>query len=117
MPGGTDSVHRCYFHSIDRKRVDGSKWDGKATEMGDGYKTYYITKGPTRGSCKHQHRTINWAYHCLTNDSRAAQKEGLISDRRVYAVENGLERELYEHEINELDHLRRVILKKRVLQQ
>jgi len=40
-----------------------------------------------------------------------------FSDRRVYAVENGLERELYEHEINELDHLRRVILKKRVLQQ
>ena len=85
--------------------------------MGEGYKNYYITKGPIRGSCKHQHRTIYWAYHCLTNELLAAQKEGLISDRRVYAVENGLERELYEHEINELDHLRRVILKKRVLQQ
>jgi hypothetical protein len=91
-------------------------WKGDRN-LGDGYKTYYITKGPTRGSCKHQHRTINWAYHCLTNDSRAAQKEGLISDRRVYAVENGLERELYEHEINELDHWRRTTLNKRVSRQ
>ena len=85
--------------------------------MGEASKIFYITKGPIRGSCKHQHRNIYWAYHCLRNDSHAAQKEGLISDRRVYAVENGLERALYEHEINELDHLRRVILKKRVLQQ
>ncbi|MCJ7443486.1 MAG: hypothetical protein MUO26_02965 [Methanotrichaceae archaeon] len=85
--------------------------------MREGYKTYYITKGPIRGSCKHQHRTIYWAYHCLRNDFHAAQKEGILSDRRVYAVENRHERELYDHEINELDHLRRVTLKKRVLQQ
>jgi Zn-finger domain-containing protein len=80
-----------------------------------GYKIYYITKGPIRGSCDHQHRNIYYAYHCLTHDFLAAQKEGLLSDRHVYAVEDGRERELYEHEINELDHVRRVILKETTL--
>jgi hypothetical protein len=117
VAGGRDRVYRCYFHSIDEKRVNSSRWDGKATEMGEDDKTYYITKGPIRGSCKHQHRTIYWAYHCLRNDFRAAQKDGIFSDRRVYAVENRHERELYEHEINELDHLRRVMLKKTAFQQ
>ena len=85
--------------------------------MREGYETYYITKGPIRGACKHRHRNIYWAYHCLRNDFRAAQKEGIFSDRRVYAVENRHERELYEHEINELDHLRRVILMETAFQQ
>jgi hypothetical protein len=81
-----------------------------------GDKIYYITKGPIRGSCEHQHRTIYYAYHCLRHDFLAAQKAGLLSDRRVYAVEDRHERELYEHEINELDHVRRVILKETTLQ-
>ena len=85
--------------------------------MSEGHKTYYITKGPIRGSCEHQHRNIYYAYHCLRHDVLAAQKEGLLSDRRVYAVQDGQERELYEHEINELDHLKRVTLKKIVFQQ
>jgi len=117
VSGGKKYVYRYYFHSIGGKLVNSSKRDGKAAEMGEGYKTYYITKGPIRGSCKHRHRNIYWAYHCLRNDFRAAQKEGILSDRRVYAVENRHERELYEHEINELDHWRRVILKKTAFQQ
>jgi hypothetical protein len=64
-----------------------------------------------------QVRNIYWAYHCLRDDFREAQKEGIFSDRRVYAVENRHERELYEHEINELDHWKRVILKKAAFQQ
>jgi hypothetical protein len=94
-----------------------NKMEGKATKMTEGCKIYYITKGPIRGTCKHQHRNIYWAYHCLRKDFRDAQKEGTFSDRRVYAVENQHERALYEHEINELDHWRRVILKKTAFQQ
>ena len=78
--------------------------------MGDRYKVYYITKGPIRGSCKHQHRVIYDAFHCLIHDFHAAQKEGICSDRRVRAVEDGHERELYEHEINQLDRFRRSAL-------
>ena len=114
---GRSDVYRCYFHSIDGKRANSSKLDGKVTEMIGGYETYYITKGPIRGTCKHRHRNIYWAYHCLRNDFCEAQKEGIFSDRRVYAVENRHERELYEHEINELDHWKRVILKKAAFQQ
>jgi len=36
---------------------------------------------------------------------------GLLSDRRICAVQDGQERDLYEHELNELDQVRRVILK------
>ena len=84
--------------------------------MGD-YSIYYITKGPIRGPCEHKHRTIDYAYHCLRHDIQAAQKEGTFSDRRVYAVDNGQERELVEHEINELDYARRMILNKTVFKQ
>ena len=79
--------------------------------------TYYITKGPIGGSCEHQHRNIYYAYHCLRHDFLSAKKEGLLSDRRVVAVQDGQERELYEHEINELDHWKRVILKKKAFHQ
>jgi hypothetical protein len=82
--------------------------------MGD-YKVYYITKGPIRGPCEHKHRTIDYAYHSLRHDYQAAEKDGTISDRRVYAVDNGQERELIEHEINQLDYSRRMILKKTAL--
>ncbi len=84
--------------------------------MGD-YKVYYITKGPIRGSCEHKHRTIDYAYHCLRHDIQAAEKEGTSSDRRIYAVDNGQERELVELEINELDYARRTVLKKKVIKQ
>ncbi len=84
--------------------------------MGD-YKVYYITKGPIRGPCEHKHRTIDFAYHCLRHDIQAAEKEGTYSDRRVCAVDNGQERELVEHEINELDYARRTALKKKVIKQ
>ena len=80
-----------------------------------GHKIYYITKGPIRGSCEHQHRNIYYAYHCLRHNFLAAQKEGLLSDRRICAVQDGQERELYEHEVNELDQVRRVILKETTL--
>jgi hypothetical protein len=76
------------------------------------YKIYYITKGPIRGCCDHKHRNIYYAYHCLRHDFLSAQKVGLLSDRRIFAVQDGQERELYEHESNELDQVRRVILKK-----
>jgi hypothetical protein len=85
--------------------------------MSGRYKTYYITKGPIRGSCEHQHRNIYYAYHCLRQDVLAGRKEGMLSDRRVYAVQDGQERKLYEHEINELDHLKRATLKKSAFKQ
>ena len=69
----------------------------------------YITKGSIRGSCKHEHLTIYDAYSCLSHDSRMAQKEGIGSDRRVCAVEDGHERELCEQEINQLDQWRRFV--------
>ncbi len=78
--------------------------------MDERYRIYYITKGPIRGSCKHQHRTIYDAYHCLRHDLRAAKKIGESSDRRVCAVEDGHERELYEYEINQLEQWRRLAL-------
>jgi len=78
---------------------------------------YYITKGHIRGACEHKHRTIDYAYHCLRHDIQAAEKEGIRSDRRVLAVDNGQERELVEHENFELDYARRMALKKKVLKQ
>ncbi len=84
--------------------------------MGD-YSVYYITKGPIRGSCEHKHRTIDYAYHCLRHDIQAAEKDGTFSDRRVYAIDNGQERELVEREIYELDYARRTMLYKVVLKQ
>lgn len=88
----------------------------KTIKMGD-YKVYYITKGPIRGPCEHKHRTIDYAYHCLRHDIQAAEKDGTSSDRRIYAVDNGQERELAEREINELDYARRIALKKKVFKQ
>lgn len=79
--------------------------------MEERYKIYYITKGPNRGSCKHQHRSIYDAYHCLRHDINEARKSGGSSDRAVCAVDDGHERELNEQEINQLDHLRRLMLK------
>ena len=84
--------------------------------MGD-YIVYYITKGPISGACEHKHRTIDYAYHCLRHDIQAAEKEGVRSDRRILAVDNGRERELVEHELCELDYARRTALKKTVLEQ
>ncbi len=78
---------------------------------------YYVTKGAKRGSCEHKHRTVGYAYHCLRHDFQACQKGGTVSDRRVYAVENGGERELVEREIYELDYARRLMLGKTVLKQ
>jgi hypothetical protein len=68
---------------------------------------YYMTKGPLRGSCEHEHLTIYSAYRCMSHDSRKAQKEGLGSDRRVCAFEEGIERELCKQEMNQLDQWRR----------
>lgn len=79
--------------------------------MGERYRVYYITRGVNRGSCKHQHRTIYDAYHCLRHDINVARKNGSSSDRSICAVEDGHERELNEREINQLDNLRRLMLK------
>jgi len=84
--------------------------------MGD-YSIYYITRGPVRGACEHRHRTIGYAYHCLRHDIESAEKEGTFSDRRIYAVANGRERELLEHEILELDSARRDSLNREILKQ
>jgi len=84
--------------------------------MGD-YSIYYITRGPIRGACEHRHRTIGYAYHCLRHDIKSAENEGTFSDRRIYAVDNGLERELLEHEILELDSARRDSLNRERLKQ
>jgi hypothetical protein len=108
--------NNIYWYHIDKKSENDGKWAWEAIKMEEGYKIYYITRGPIRGSCEHRHRTIYYAYHCLRHDIRAAKKDGTLSDRRVYAVDNGQERELFEHEINELDYARRVILKETALQ-
>ncbi len=78
---------------------------------------YYLTKGAKRGSCEHKHRTVAYAYHCLRHDIQACQKEGTVSDRRIFAVENGQERELVEKEIYELDYAKRLILEQKLLKQ
>jgi len=90
--------------------------DLEAVELAD-HDLYYVTKGAKRGSCEHKHRTVEYAYNCLRHDFQACQKEGTVSDRRVYAVENGGERELVEREIYELDYARRLMLGKTVLKQ
>ncbi len=82
--------------------------------MGD-YKIYYITKGPIRGPCEHKHRTIEFAYHCLWHDIQAAEKDGSLCDRRIYAIDNEQERDLSEREIYELDYVKRMMLYKTVL--
>ncbi len=84
--------------------------------MGD-YETYYITRGTIRGACEHKHRTIGYAYHCLRHDIKAAEKDGAFSDRRIYAVDSGRERELLEHEVYELDYARRITLNKEIVKQ
>jgi hypothetical protein len=53
----------------------------------------------------------------LRHDIQACQKEGTISDRRIYAVEDGKERELVEREIYELDYAKRLVLGKTILKQ
>ena len=78
---------------------------------------YYITRGAKRGSCDHKHRTVEYAYHCLRHDIQSCQKERTVSDRRIYAVEEGRERELVEREIYELDYAKRLILGKTILKQ
>lgn len=76
---------------------------------------YYITRGVKRGSCEHKHRTVEYAYHCLRHDIQSCLKDGTVSDRRIYAVENARERELVEREIYELDYAKRLILGKTLL--
>ena len=85
-------------------------------KLGD-YRVYYITRGAVRGPCEHKHRTVEYAYHCLRHDIQACQKEGKVSDRRIYAQEDGKERELVEREIYELDYAKRLMLGKTVLKQ
>lgn len=84
--------------------------------MGD-YSIFYITRGQVRGPCEHKHRTIEYAYHCLRHEIQACQKDGIVSDRRIYAVEDGRERELVEREIYELDYAKRLMLGKTILKQ
>lgn len=88
----------------------------EAEELAD-HELYYITKGAKRGSCEHKHRTVEYAYHCLRHDILVCQKESTFSDRRIYAVEDGRERELVEREIYELDYAKRLMLRKTVLKQ
>ncbi|MGB4652708.1 hypothetical protein [Methanothrix sp.] len=93
-----------------------SKYSLEAVKLADNV-VYYTTRGTRRGSCEHKHRTVAYAYHCLRHDIQACQKEGTISDRRIYAVEDGKERELVEREIYELDYAKRLVLGKTILKQ
>ena len=47
---------------------------------------YYETYGDVRGSCDHNHRTIEAAERCLEKDSRGCKKQGGYSDRSIYRV-------------------------------
>ena len=43
----------------------------------------YTTVGAVRGSCNHQHRTIDSALRCLRQDQRGCKTTGGYSDRRI----------------------------------
>jgi hypothetical protein len=45
--------------------------------------TTYTTTGSVRGSCRHQHRTIEAAYRCIVRDSRGCERQGGYTDRHV----------------------------------
>lgn len=66
--------------------------------------TTYTTTGPVRGSCAHTHRTVGAARACIARDGAGVRKghgESAYSDRRVVAVEDGVQRELTEQEADE----------------
>lgn len=92
------------------------RYESEAIKLGD-CSVYYITRGAVRGPCEHKHRTVEYAYHCLRHGIQACQKEGTVSDRRIYALEDGKERELVEREIYELDYAKRLMLGKTILKQ
>jgi hypothetical protein len=56
--------------------------------------TYYITHGPVRGTCLHQHHTLSSAKQCLRIDAADCRHQGSHSDREIYAVEQGERRPL-----------------------
>jgi len=65
--------------------------------------THYTTRGPVRGSCGHQHRTLETAARCLRADIVGCRRSGGYSDRRVRVVEDGDERGLCEEDSYRVD--------------
>lgn len=58
----------------------------------------YTTQGPLRGSCSHKHKNIESAVRCLEADDAVCVARGGHTDRRIFVVGNGVERELDEDE-------------------
>jgi len=49
--------------------------------------TTYTTKGPVRGCCGHEHRSIETAFRCLAADQSGCRRQGGYSDRSVVRVD------------------------------
>lgn len=66
--------------------------------------TTYTTSGSVRGTCGHQHHTVEAAAECMARDARACRSlgGGAYSDRHVIAVVDGQERDLAEQEREDL---------------
>ena len=47
----------------------------------------YTTKGPVRGCCGHEHRSIETAFRCLVSDQSSCRRGGGYSDRSVVRVD------------------------------
>jgi len=57
--------------------------------------TKFTTIGSVRGSCRHNHRTLNAAIDCCDRDSSACKSQGGYSDRRVFEVTDSGEKILW----------------------
>jgi len=61
----------------------------------------YTTKGPVRGSCGHNHRTIATACKCMQRDQSGCRSQGGYSDREVVRADG---EELTEDEFLAMEH-------------
>ena len=66
---------------------------------------YYITHGPTRGTCAHHHETLSSAKQCLRIDAADCRHQGGHSDREIYAVDQGERRQLTPVEREQLTNV------------
>lgn len=62
----------------------------------------YTTEGSVRGSCGHEHRTLDAVLRCLERDQRGCASQGGYSDRRVVRTDG---ERLDEWERDELDEV------------
>lgn len=62
--------------------------------------TLYTTWGPVRGSCGHEHKSIDTADACLRRDGEGCAGQGGYTDRNIYALDaDGCRRTLRENEL------------------